>query len=313
MKASNGTLALQKAHSLPNLPGNGPRDRGAMSSTFVSGGKGMMTGSPKRDPLMPEALATISLTRQELKFSSTFTSGAVMAKAANVSATEWWGPGPPPAGAWKVVYPSRKLFVPFDSFEGTDQPATQFRRFFERHDLPIAVRLGVARCVDWKVEPDKLDYVYHLPIFFEGLLEKVHPYNFLAYQGLQDMINAARGKEPSLLVPAVPALIVPLKRCLKTKDISIMCKAINMLQLMIKSDPLVGAVLVPYYRQILPIFNLFRGSNLNLGDKIEYSQRKRENMGDMVAETLDLMERTGGEDAFINIKYMIPTYESCMV
>ena len=36
------------------------------------------------------------------------------------------------------------------------------------------------------------------------------------------------------------------------------------------------------------------------------------NIGDLVGETLEVLERTGGEDAFINIKYMIPTYESCM-
>mmetsp|Transcript_16294 Transcript_16294/g.41306 ORF Transcript_16294/g.41306 Transcript_16294/m.41306 type:complete len:80 (+) Transcript_16294:1252-1491(+) len=41
-------------------------------------------------------------------------------------------------------------------------------------------------------------------------------------------------------------------------------------------------------------------------------QRKGENLGDLIHETLQLMERNGGEDAYINIKYMIPTYESCL-
>jgi len=36
-------------------------------------------------------------------------------------------------------------------------------------------------------------------------------------------------------------------------------------------------------------------------------------MGDLIQETLELFEQTGGEDAFINIKYMIPTYESCVL
>lgn len=76
---------------------------------------------------------------------------------------------------------------------------------------------------------------------------------------------------------------------------------------------MIGEALVPYYRQILPIFNLFRNSNSNIGDKIEYNQRKRSNLGDLIGETLELLEQTGGEDAFINIKYMIPTYESCVL
>ena len=40
---------------------------------------------------------------------------------------------------------------------------------------------------------------------------------------------------------------------------------------------------VPYYRQILPIFNIFRNSNSNIGDKIEYNQRKRLNLGDLIS------------------------------
>lgn len=52
---------------------------------------------------------------------------------------------------------------------------------------------------------------------------------------------------------------------------------------------------------------------VNLGDEIEYGQYKRENIGDLIQETLELLERYGGEDAFINIKYMIPTYESVVL
>lgn len=52
---------------------------------------------------------------------------------------------------------------------------------------------------------------------------------------------------------------------------------------------------------------------VNTGDGIDYSQHKRENIGDLIQETLEMFERYGGEDAFINIKYMVPTYESCML
>nr|XP_031535758.1 parkin coregulated gene protein isoform X2 [Vicugna pacos] len=52
---------------------------------------------------------------------------------------------------------------------------------------------------------------------------------------------------------------------------------------------------------------------INSGDGIDYSQQKRENVGDLIQETLAVLERYGGEDAFINIKYMVPTYESCLL
>jgi len=59
--------------------------------------------------------------------------------------------------------------------------------------------------------------------------------------------------------------------------------------------------------------NLFKQSNANIGDKIDYSQRKGLNLGDLIQQTLEMFETHGGEDAFINIKYMIPTYESCVL
>merc|ERR1712008_622890 len=38
--------------------------------------------------------------------------------------------------------------------------------------------------------------------------------------------------------------------------------------------------------------------------------KQRRELGDLIEETLELLETHGGEDAFINIKYMIPLYES---
>jgi hypothetical protein len=52
---------------------------------------------------------------------------------------------------------------------------------------------------------------------------------------------------------------------------------------------------------------------VNLGDRIDYMQMSQENVGDLIQETLEILEQYGGEDAFINIKYMVPTYESCML
>jgi len=75
----------------------------------------------------------------------------------------------------------------------------------------------------------------------------------------------------------------------------------------------IGEALVPYYRQILPILNLYKQNNKNIGDKIDYAQRKTLNLGDLIQQTLEVFEMHGGEDAFINIKYMVPVYESCVL
>jgi hypothetical protein len=53
--------------------------------------------------------------------------------------------------------------------------------------------------------------------------------------------------------------------------------------------------------------------NKNLGDGIDYGQQHFECLGELISDTLALLEQRGGEDAFINIKYLIPTYESVVM
>jgi len=189
-------------------------------------------------------------------------------------------------------------------------PKTEFRKFYDRGDLPIQVFHGaVGGKIAWKVDVEKLDYHHYLPIFFDGCREKEDPYRFLAVQGVYDMLE----KGGSKILPVVPQLIVPIKIALNTRDKELMATMMKILQTLVLSGEMIGEALVPYYRQILPVFSIFRSNNMNLGDKIEMGQRKRTNMGDLIAETLTIFEMHGGEDAFINIKYMIPVYESCVL
>merc|ERR1712216_961636 len=99
-----------------------------------------------------------------------------------------------------------------------------------------------------------------------------------------------------------------------------MVKVLKVLQALVTCDcykeegpSLIGQALVPYYRQILPVMNIFCRRNNNMGDGIDYGQQKRMNIGDLIQETLELFEMWGGEDAFINIKYLVPTYQSTTV
>lgn len=187
---------------------------------------------------------------------------------------------------------------------------TEFRRFYDRADLPIQIFHGsVGGKIVWKVDIDKLDYHHYLPIFFDGLREKEDPYRFLAVQGTYDMLE----KGGSKILPVVPQLIIPIKTALNTRDSEIMPTMLKVLQQLVLSGDMVGEALVPYYRQLLPVLNIFKNKNSNIGDMMEYGQRKRQNLGDLIQETLELFETRGGEDAFINIKYMIPTYESCVL
>jgi len=185
---------------------------------------------------------------------------------------------------------------------------SEFRRFYDRGDLPINILHGTKNSIQWKVEIEKLDFHHYLPIFFDGLREKEDPYRFLAVEGVYNMLERGGSK----ILPVVPQLIIPIKTALNTRDPEVMVVTLKILQQLVLSAELVGEALVPYYRQILPVLNIFKSHCPSLGDSMDYGQRKRANIGELINETLEIFETHGGEDAFINIKYMIPTYESCM-
>merc|ERR1719396_223776 len=92
-------------------------------------------------------------------------------------------------------------------------PASEFRRFYDRGDLPLSVFHGaVGGKIAWKVDIDKLDYHHYLPIFFDGCREMEDPYRFLAVQGTFDMLEKGGTK----ILPVVPQLIIPIKVALYT-------------------------------------------------------------------------------------------------
>lgn len=194
-------------------------------------------------------------------------------------------------------------------FKKTTTPST-FRMYYERGDLPIKMEyLTGGDKIGWTVDIEKLDYSLYLPLFFDGLSETQHPYKTYARQGIIDLLNHGGDK----IHPVIPQLILPIKNAFNTNNLEVMCTTLKILQQLVVSSDLVGPALVPFYRQLLPTFNSFKVKNLNCGDEIDYSQKNNMNLGDLIDETLQVLEMHGGEDAFINIKYMVPTYESCFL
>lgn len=86
-------------------------------------------------------------------------------------------------------------------------PPSEFRRFYDRGDLPIQIEHGPQNKIMWKIEVQKLDYHHYLPIFMEGIREKNDPYRFLAVQGVFDLLAQGHAK----VLPVVPQLIIPIK------------------------------------------------------------------------------------------------------
>lgn len=112
-------------------------------------------------------------------------------------------------------------------------------------------------------------------MFFDGLCEIEHPYDFFARQGIHDMLEHGGTK----ILPVIPQLIVPIKSelrflvsfeiksfffvidALNTRNHKVICTTLKILQQLVMSAEMIGEALVPYYRQILPIFNLFKNWN----------------------------------------------------
>ncbi|KAH8063136.1 hypothetical protein JL722_2298 [Aureococcus anophagefferens] len=168
-------------------------------------------------------------------------------------------------------------------FRKTKVEATMFPIRYRRGELPCSIEhRGSGNNLSWICPLLQLDYEHYLPIFLDGIRCTESPYQF------------------------------PIRLALNTKDPDIVHAALRALQKIVLSNYGVGEALVPFYRQLLSVMNLFFTKRQNLGDAIFYGQRKGTDLGTAVLETLELLEKTGGPNAFVNIKYMVPAYESCV-
>ncbi|XP_017013911.1 parkin coregulated gene protein homolog isoform X3 [Drosophila takahashii] len=143
---------------------------------------------------------------------------------------------------------------------GANDPGrgTLFRMYFDRGDLPIKMEyLCGGDKIGWTVDIEKLDYSLYLPLFFDGLAETKHPYKTYARQGVTDLLLAGGEK----IHPVIPQLILPLKNALSTRNLEVMCTTLKIIQQLVMSSDLVGPALVPFYRQLLPMFNAFKVKN----------------------------------------------------
>ncbi len=195
-------------------------------------------------------------------------------------------------------------------FEVADARSSLFKVHYERGDLPVQVSHGAVRKIEWKADIMTLNYDHYLPIFVSGLKEAKEPYCFIAFSSTLDLLEYGGER----VLATVPKLVQPLKKALDTKNRDVIKRVCLVLRKLVTAAPFCGEALVPYYRQILPIFNyvflMESNAQSNLGDRIDYGQRKNNNLIETVQTTLEIMEEHGGENAFINIKYIIPVYDS---
>lgn len=158
-------------------------------------------------------------------------------------------------------------------------------------------------------DPKRFPYEVYLPLFFEGLREQGEPYRFLAQQGIAELLEYPHGVYEKVS-PCVPLLVLPLRLALNTRDPATVRRAIGALRQLLavrgthpKTGASIGVEIAPYYRHLLPIFNLFK-SNPKLSVRGDYA----EGLVELMDDTLHMMARCGGPGAAQEINRLVPLY-----
>ena len=79
-----------------------------------------------------------------------------------------------------------------------------------------------------------------------------------------------------------------------TRDEDLLVMTTKFVKQLTEANKFTGPALVAYYRQLLPYFNQYYKKNKSTSDQFEYDQRYQFNLGDVIADTLEALERTGG-------------------
>lgn len=162
----------------------------------------------------------------------------------------------------------------------------------------------------WEVEPNQLDYGTYLPMFFGGLIETEEPHALFARRGILDMLHF--GDDESV-AEAVPLLVPALRDALQTEDIQVCVVAIECLQTLLQVGKKSVKAMLPFFKNLLPCFRrilLKRTWSKYDDNKLDDAQRGGKDLQTIVEDTLHILHRHGGQDAYKLIRAMVPMYQA---
>jgi Parkin co-regulated protein len=136
-----------------------------------------------------------------------------------------------------------------------------------------------------------LDYDPLLINCVEGLLETDHPYAFVAYQSLTELLDAPGAADKT--IPLVHKLIMPLRSAFLSSDPKIWSKGLETLR---RLSETVGGHLTPHIHILLA----------QLNKRMTLNKKSRED----VMRVLNTIEEKGGKEALEALRSKIPTYMS---
>ena len=186
-------------------------------------------------------------------------------------------------------------------------PRSFFPSRYDRGELPCTIRFSSGgKALRWSGPIEALDLEYYIPIFVDGIRINTDPCKFMARQGSKELIDATIGK-PNLLLPVMQDICKGIRWAMSTQIDDNLRAALSLLRQMLKLHPVViGKALIPFYKIFLPVLNLNIERFSDIGDSIDY---KEQDIGPMVCEVLEMLETTGGDNAYAQIKFNVPLYE----
>jgi hypothetical protein len=191
-------------------------------------------------------------------------------------------------------------------------PPSMLPNRYLRGELPCTIEHGTAgKYLSWACPLENLDYEFYLPLFFDGLQVKEEPVAFIARQGIEDMLFASKG-HPERIKSVVHLLARPLRNALGKFDTELLLPALKAIEQLITCNEGVGEVLTPFGKQFLAPISFFMDEKKNIGDQIDYAQRRNNDIGEEIRKVIELMEEHGGPNALRAIQFSIPLYQSCM-
>ena len=168
-------------------------------------------------------------------------------------------------------------------------PNTTLRRALELHDLPCHINhnSGSKRTLAWDVSAEELDYAQHLPVFFDGLREQEAPLPFIAVTGITDMLAMA----PHKVAAVVPQIVLSVRQALNTRHADVMRRTIVALTQLALADTgakagpegaKIAKAMLPYFRQILPVINIFAQRYMSKKMGIDDEKRGERKVEDLI-------------------------------
>lgn len=186
---------------------------------------------------------------------------------------------------------------------------TEFSEGYGRPGFPMRAVYGVDRPFRWLVSLESIDYELYMPVLIDGLRDRDKRMAGCAAQGLRDLF--ARDELGDRVLAALPRVVFPLRRVLHEgpRYWPAVVRGLRVLRALAAAgqDGRVGRALVPYYRQLLPPLGRYRQRRIVATDGL--NENTAVDVADLCDDTLTLLQRNGGPCAYVNIKYILPTYE----